>query len=66
MTEERLDPYQEQVRYCEENGLPVFISESCRCPRCYGNLFGEGGIRPERAGEMLITSCPRCNASFCD
>lgn len=58
--------YQNQADYCNENGCPIFIDRSCRCPRCGRDIFGAGGYAPEKARKMLVTGCPHCNASFCD
>lgn len=58
--------YEAQKRYCESHDKPLFIPHGGICPNCLNDIFGKGGISQERAGNVLITSCPFCHTSFCD
>lgn len=66
MNEGVTEAYALQEQYCNDHGVPIFINRDCRCVRCGRNIFGEGGHSAEYAGKSLITSCPYCNASFCE
>ena len=65
-----------QERYCDEHEIPIFAPRNGLCSWCGRNIYApsmysprEGqtrGISVEEAGSRLITSCPRCNATFVD
>lgn len=65
-----------QKRYCDEHEVPMFIPANGWCLNCGCNIFEPHtyrrepirtfGIDVETAGSKLITSCPLCNATFCD
>ena len=70
--------HDEQERFCSSKELPRFAPYDGVCYRCHSNIYSpkvayafDGtvyttGFDVERAGKMLITGCPHCNASFCD
>ena len=59
--------YEAQKQYCERKHMPMFITQDCRCTRCGRYVIdSENGYSVEESGSRLISSCPYCNASFCD
>jgi len=65
-----------QEAYCNEHEIPMFAPRNGWCTRCGRNIFEPYtyrreplqtcGITVEDAGIRHITSCPHCNATFCD
>ena len=64
-----------QEAYCEQNEVPMFAPANGICSRCGMNIYmphsfrdhdAVYGISVEVASRSLITSCPHCNATFCD
>ncbi len=62
----RSDGVAAQRLFCREHGLPCFVPSGGVCLSCGGDIFGGGGYDLRRAGSELITSCPRCHATYCD
>lgn len=61
------DPYEAQVAFCREHGLPVMVPAYGICTVCGDDVFrGRRGYGLGYAGSRLITSCPWCGKSFCD
>lgn len=72
-----IDAAAAQKRYCEEHEIPLFAPSNGWCSCCGRNIYEPYpvrrgsetinlGIDVESAGKRLITSCPHCNATFCD
>lgn len=63
-----------QARYCDETKCPHFAPRDGICYRCGHQIYSPTkaqygytiGISVEAAANSLITSCPYCNASYCD
>ena len=65
-----------QEVYCDEHEIPQFAPRNGWCSSCGRNIYEPytyrrepivtSGITVEEAGSHLITSCPHCNATFCD
>lgn len=53
--------YLMQKKYCEENGLPMFVPMVCLC----GNSPMDG-VSDDIASTTLITGCPFCHRTFTD
>lgn len=66
LTKVRADGEAAQRRFCREHGMPYFVPSGGVCSFCGGDIFGGDGYDLCRAGSELITSCPRCHATYCD
>ncbi len=66
MTDQELrdKAYKEQVKYCTDNKLPVFICPSGECIYCKFDLTKRYTV--ERFGNDIITGCPSCHRSYVD
>lgn len=65
-----------QLRYCQENGLPVLVPGDGKCRACRENIFeavtrgrrppsgASPGILLRDAESMHIDHCPHCGAAF--
>ena len=51
-----------QEKFCSENKLPLFASETCW--HCGCKVFE--CIDLQKASNELITGCPNCSTSFCE
>lgn len=65
MNDKAHDAMQEQQVFCKEHDFPMFVPESGRCFSCGFMIFSDERMQ-QKAGEELITSCPRCKRSFVD
>lgn len=63
-----------QRMYCEETKSPHFAPYDGYCYSCGKQIYSPTetkhgytvGITVEQATNYLVTSCPYCNASYCD
>lgn len=55
--------YQKQIKYCEDNKLPVMSAE--RCFNCNKDIY-EDEVTKKKADKEMITACPFCRYSFVD
>lgn len=63
-----------QDAYCDEHEIPLFAPHDGLCFRCGRSIYlptngsagSVSGFTVEDAGKKHITSCPHCNATFCD
>lgn len=76
LTYDPIEAAKAQEAYCNEHEIPQFAPRNGWCSSCGRNIYEPytyrrepivtSGIAVEEAGSRLITSCPHCNATFCD